>query len=135
VLAAGTITLTPSADFTGGASFVCTVSDGVEPSPIAVAVVVSEVNDAPIAVDDTFTTALATPITIKQAQLLANDTDVDTAPLDATAVSSATNGTIVDNGNNTYTLTPTLAGTATFQDTLSDGIVNDTGLVTITVTS
>jgi len=130
------ITFTPSSNFTGGAAFTYTVSDGIESMAVPVAVVVSDVNDAPVAGDDAFSTAEDTPITITQVQLLANDTDPEIQLLDVTVVSGATNGTVVDNGNDTYTFAPAanFTGAATFQYTVFDGITNDTGLVTITVT-
>ncbi len=135
-LLAGNITFTPALNFVGNGSFIYTISDGIESSPVTVTVVVGGKNDAPVAVDDTFTTAEETPITITQVQLLANDTDIENAILDVTAVSGATNGAVVDNGDDTYTFTPAAGfnGDATFQYTVSDGVDSDTGLVTITVT-
>ncbi|NKB79479.1 cadherin-like domain-containing protein [Ochrobactrum daejeonense] len=55
-----------------------------------ITVTVTPVNDAPVAVDDTATTAEDTPVTVDAATgLLANDTDVD----NAAAELSATAGT------------------------------------------
>lgn len=134
-LAGDTITFTPDANFTGTAAFSYTVSDGTESTDVAVSVVVMAVNDPPVAVDDAFATAVDTALVITQAQLLANDTDVDNVTLAVTLVDSATGGTIADNGNDTYTFTPTagFTGDATFVYTVSDGIATDTGLVTIAV--
>ncbi len=52
------------------------------------------VNDAPVAVDDTATTAEDTQLVVPAATLLANDTDVDGPSLSITQVGGATNGTV-----------------------------------------
>src|SRR5688572_18820854 len=74
-----------------------------------------------------------------QADLKANDTDVDNtnAQLSVTAVSGATNGTVVLNGDGTVTFTPAadFFGTAGFDYTVSDGSLTDTGHVVMTVTA
>ncbi len=130
------ITFTPTADFTGNGSFTYTLSDGIESSQVPVTVEIGGANDVPDAVDDSFTTAEDTPITITQAQLLANDTDPENQVLDVTSVSGGTNGTVVDNGDDTYTFTPAadFNGDATFEYTISDGVDTDTATVTIAVT-
>ena len=67
-----------------------------------------------------------------------NDTDIDGGPLTVTAVSGPTNGTVVLNGDNTITFTPTPAftGTAGFDYTVSDGAGGTAlGHVTVTVTA
>jgi VCBS repeat-containing protein len=98
---------------------------------------VNAVNDAPVAVDDTATTDEDVALTLSQADLKGNDTDVDNtnAQLSVTAVSNPSNGTAVLNGDGTVTFTPALNffGTAGFDYTLSDGSLTDTGHVTVTV--
>lgn len=93
------------------------------------------INTPPVAVDDTFNTAFETAITITDAEILVNDTDADANTLTVQSVGNAVNGTLVDNGNGTYTLTPTAGfeGVATFDYVVSDGIETDTGTVSITV--
>lgn len=134
VLAAGSITFTPAANFHGTASFEYTVSDGQGSDTGLVTITVTSVNDAPIAVDDTATTPVNTPAVIIASTLVANDTDADGDPLTVTAVGNPTHGTVVLAAG-TITFTPDLAfaGAATFEYTVSDGTVSDTGLVTITV--
>ncbi|MBK9035747.1 MAG: tandem-95 repeat protein [Myxococcales bacterium] len=134
-LAGTTVTFTPTADFSGTAGFDYTISDGTLTDVGHVTVTVTPVNDAPVAVDDTATTAEDTAATIPAATLLANDTDPDSTPT-VTAVSAATNGTVALAGT-TVTFTPTadFSGTAGFDYTISDGALTDVGHVTVTVTA
>lgn len=99
----------------------------------------------PIAVNDAFNITGNTPITFTAAQLLGNDLDPlgNAATLTITAVSGATNGSIVNNGNGTFTFTPTtgldIGQSASFQYTITDqeGLTNVTGfngVVTLNIT-
>ncbi|HEX8571752.1 MAG TPA: cadherin-like domain-containing protein [Allosphingosinicella sp.] len=98
----------------------------------------------PIAFDDAFNITGNTPITFTAAQLLGNDIDPDTqsnAGLTITGVANGSNGTIVNNGNGTYTFTPATGlnvnDTATFQYTITDPqnlSSVTTGVVTLTIT-
>ncbi|MEA2840969.1 MAG: hypothetical protein QOF41_2299 [Methylobacteriaceae bacterium] len=97
----------------------------------------------PIAVDDTGPTLVGnTPITFTRASLLANDLDPDGSAGSLTAsivAGSGNHGTIVDNGDGTYTFTPTtgFAGTATFQYRVTDSqglLSNEAATVSLTVT-
>ena len=56
-------------------------------------------------------------------EVLANGTDVDRYSLSITGVLNEVNGTVVDNGDGTYTYTPNanFNGTGSFDYTLSDG--------------
>ena len=134
-----TITFTPTANTSGPASFTYTVSDGAGGTDTAtVSITVTPVNDPPVAVDDTgITTPEDTAAVIPTATLTGNDTDIDGGPLTVTAVSDPIGGTVVLNGNNTITFTPTAntSGPASFTYTVSDGAGGtDTATVSITVT-
>ena len=104
----------------------------------------TSVQITPIAYDDSFNITGNTPITITAAQLLGNDIDPDTqsnAGLFISSISAGSNGTIVDNGNGTYTFTPATGlnvnDTATFQYTITDpqNLQSiSTGIVTFTIT-
>jgi hypothetical protein len=105
----------------------------------------ASVKIGPIAFDDAFNITGNTPITFTAAQLLGNDQDPDgpEASLVITSVSAGANGTIVDNGNGTYTFTPTtgldIGQTATFTYTIQDAqglssVAATPGTVTLTVT-
>src|SRR6185369_6532663 len=100
---------------------------------------ISNVNDAPVAVDDTGTTTEDVAVSFTQDDLKGNDTDVDNsnAQLSVTAVSNPSNGSVVLNLDGTVTFSPDLNfnGTAGFDYTLSDGSLTDIGHVTITVTA
>lgn len=103
------------------------------------------VHITPIAVNDAFNITGNTPVTFTAAQLLGNDLDPlgNTGTLQITAVGGATNGTIVNNGDGTFTFTPTtglaIGSTATFtyQITDEEGLTNVSGFdgtVTLNVT-
>ena len=137
-LVSGDITFTPSMNFTGTAGFDYTVSDGTLTDTGHVTITVTAVNDEPVAVDDTDTTAEDTDLVIVASTLKTNDIDVDNlnSELSVTAVSNPTNGTVVLlTGDITFTPTANFAGSAGFDYTVSDGDLNDTGHVTITITA
>ncbi|MGJ5628374.1 calcium-binding protein [Nostoc sp. CALU 1950] len=100
-------------------------------------------NQPPVANPDSATTAFNTAVTISASTLLANDTDPDSNPLSITGVSNATNGSAVLNNNGTasntaddfivFTPTTGFSGNASFNYTLSDGSLTDTGNVTVAV--
>ena len=133
----GTFTYTPNADFNGVDSFTYTVSDGNGGTDTAtVTLTVNAVNDAPVAGDDAVSTNEDTPLVISTASLLANDSDADLDTLSITGFTQGTNGTVVDNGDGTFTYTPNadFNGVDSFTYTVSDGQGGtDTGTVTVTV--
>jgi len=100
-------------------------------------------NFPPVAVDDSATTAKNTAVSIQVSTLLANDTDPDSNPLSITGISNATNGAAVLNDNGTasntaddfivFTPTTGFTGNGSFDYTLSDGSLTDTGNVTVAV--
>ena len=135
VLAGGIATFTPAASYSGPASFQYTVSDGTSTDTGAVAIDVTPVDDAPVATDDTATTAEDTALLISAATLLANDTDVDGPSLSISAVGDAINGAVtLAAGTVTFTPAANFSGTASFSYTLTDGTSIDTGVVTVDVT-
>jgi len=122
----------------GADSFQYTVSDGSLTDTGTVNVAIEGRNEVPIAGDDAFTMTGNTPITFTAAQLLGNDTDPDgpASGLTITGVSAGTNGTVVNNGDGTFTFTPTTGfqGAASFTYTVSDPDGGtDTGTVNLTV--
>ena len=91
-------------------------------------------NGVPDAVDDSYVTGIDTDLVITN--LLDNDTLIDGATL--TSFSQGTNGSVIDNGDGTFTYSPTggFAGTDTFTYTLTDADgETDTATVTVTVSS
>ena len=132
----GTVTYTPDANFSGTDTFTYTVSDGRGGTDTAtVTVTVAEVNDPPVATDETATTNEDTSATVA---VLSGDTDPDGDTLTVTGVSDPPNGAVVLNGNGTVTYTPSanFSGTDTFTYTISDGRGGeDTATVIVTVTA
>ena len=132
--AQGKIIYTPSAAFNGGTdTFDYTVGDGIETATATVTVTVLPPG-APIARDDTATTAFATPVVIA---VLANDSDPNNFALTVTSplLHSPTHGTAQINTDNTITYTPmsTYAGGDTFAYTITNGH-GGTASATVTVT-
>jgi surface adhesion protein len=123
-ISAGQLTFSPAANANGTAyaNFNFSVRDAsglFDTTPNTITVNVTPVDDgAPDARNDMFMTTVGTPITITAAQLLANDFLPDNATI--TAVGSASGGTLVNNGNGTYTWTPSGPGNGTFTYTLTD---------------
>ena len=64
------------------------------------------VNDRPVAVGDSYTTAEDTPLTIAAPGVLGNDTDVEGDLLTASLVASPAHGTLTLNTNGSFTYTP-----------------------------
>ncbi len=94
-------------------------------------------NSPPQAVDDTVTTDEDTPVTT--GNVLANDTDPDgdTLTISGADSRSAQGGTVVNNGDGTFTYTPPVgfSGSDSFRYTVSDGNGAEAqGVVNITVT-
>ena len=138
----GTYTYTPNPNFNGTDSFEYTVCDGGTPNLCDTAVVnisITSVNDAPIAVDDTETTAEDTPL---NADVLPNDSDPDTGDVltvNTMPVVAPTNGNLILNADGTYTYTPNadFNGTDSFEYTVCDNgspISCDNAVVNITIT-
>ncbi|MBU1646255.1 MAG: type I secretion C-terminal target domain-containing protein [Gammaproteobacteria bacterium] len=108
----------PPIDWNGSANFNYQAVDnlgGVSGAATATLSVAPVSDGAPLAINDSFTTVLGTPINISKAALLANDTLFDHAAI----VSSTPLAGLVDNGSY-YTWTPGAAGPASFTYTLQD---------------
>src|SRR4030095_4106866 len=99
VNANGTLNYTPTANYNGPDTLTYTVTDGNLTDTGAVAVTVTAVNDAPVAVDDTATTAEDTPL--NNINVLGNDTDIDSATLTISGAPTALHGTVTVNADGT----------------------------------
>ncbi len=136
----GTVTFAPNLNFNGAATFNYVASDGALNSNSAQVIVnVAAVNDAPQTAPVTLA-AIAEdsgPRLITQTELLANASDVDGPALTAAglALSSGT-GSLVDNGNGTWTFTSTANGdtAVAFSYTVSDGTLTAAGSATLDIT-
>jgi Ca2+-binding RTX toxin-like protein len=101
-------------------------------------------NDPPVAVDDTATVAEDHSVVIA---VLANDTDPDHDPLAVSAINGQAfdangrvvlaNGTVALNADGTLTVTPNanFNGPLSFDYTVTDGTLSDTGTTSVTVTA
>ena len=132
----GTLTLyfRPAADWNGNASFNYTATDaGGNVSAVANAgITVAPVNDNPTTSPVTLT-AIAEDSgvrTISTAELLAQAGDIDGGALSVSGVAiSGGNGTLVDNGNGTWSYTPAVNddSAVSFSYTISDGAGGSVG--------
>ena len=134
----GTFTYTPPTGFSGNDSFHYTVSDGNgAEAQGTVQIAVNTVNHAPVAMSDSISTTEGAQVTT--GNVLANDTDPDGDTLSVSGADSqsAQGGSVVNNGDGTFTYTPPtgFSGADSFHYTISDGKgAHAQGLVNITVT-
>ena len=131
----GTLRYTPKANFFGADTISYAVTDGSLTDAATVAVTVTNVNDAPIAANDAYSTARGTRLTVSGKGVLANDTDADGNALTTTLVSSTKNGSLTANSNGTFTYRPRFGfvGTDSFTYRVSDGTTTS-GTATVTIT-
>ncbi|MFL5679682.1 MAG: Ig-like domain-containing protein [Chloroflexota bacterium] len=131
----GTVHYVPAANFAGQDAFDYTVADGNGGSDTGrVSVVVTPVNDPPVAVNDTVSTTRDTAVTI---DVLRNDTDPDGDTLATVAVGAPGVGTasILPDGSVRYTPPSGYSGPDSFDYTISDGHREEaSATVSITVT-
>lgn len=134
----GTFTYTPNAGFSGTDSFTYEICDSTGLCTTAtVTILVNAVEKPPMANADSETTPEDTPVTINVA---ANDSDpegqLDVASADLVAGQGPNNGTVVNNGDGTFTYTPDpdFNGTDSFTYEICDAAgLCDTATVTINV--
>ncbi|MFM2611498.1 tandem-95 repeat protein [Vibrio campbellii] len=128
----GKLVFTPADNFNGEATISYTVSDGVLEDSAEVSVTVNPINDAPVANDDSAATDEDTPVTI---DVLTNDTDVDGDTLTIVNASvPADQGTVeIVDGKLVFTPAENFNGEANINYTVSDGVLEDSAEVTVTV--
>ena len=127
---------TPAADFNGTEIITYTVSDGTLTDQTGtLTVTVTAVNDAPVAVADTLT--ITEDSGLKTIDIISNDINTDADALTFTVVTAGT-GTVAVNADNLsveYTSALNFNGTEVITYIVSDGTLNDTGTLTVTVTA
>jgi len=123
----------PNLNYTGTDNFSYTVSDGELNNTYNIQIIVTPVNDAPVANDETFTT----PEEILLSESLSAQ-DIDSSSLTYNVVQSTNNGTLNLNSDGSFTYLPNndWIGVDLFTYTVSDGLLNSTTkTVSITVTN
>ncbi|MCR9494694.1 tandem-95 repeat protein, partial [Vibrio alginolyticus] len=103
----GSFTITPSENFFGEIEFTYDVTDAIETVAADLNLTINPVNDLPDVPDLSFTTEDGEAITITEAELLAQATDIEGDDLSVVNVTSLSDTVqVTDNGDGTYTLTP-----------------------------
>ena len=133
VYADGSFDYTPAPAFAGNDTFTYKVSDGDKDSnPATVTITVT--NIAPTAVADTYTMDEDTVLTIAAPGVLGNDSDGNSDPIQAVALTSAANGNValLIDGSFTYTPAANFFGTDSFTYKVTDGLL-ESAPVTVTI--
>ena len=133
----GTFLYTPSLNFNGTDTFSYAAFDGTLLSrPVAVTIVVTPVNDVPVALADAYSVNEDTRLTVAAPGVLGNDVDVDGDPLTAILVTAPTRGTLVLNANGGFTYLPAANynGPDSFTYRVSDGGRVNSNTVTVALT-
>ncbi|OYR56613.1 PKD domain-containing protein [Halorubrum halodurans] len=114
-----------------------TVSDSAgNTNTTSITVDVGGANQPPTAVNDTYTTPENETLRITEPGVLGNDSDPNNDVLNATLASGPADGTLSLDANGSFEYTPKqgFTGTDSFTYNATDGTLNDTATVTITVT-
>lgn len=135
----GSFSYTPSANFNGVDSFTYKANDGAADSnEVTVTIDVTQVNDLPVAVADSYVTLEDTALSILANGVLANDTDADGDALTANLVTGPRHGTLTLGGDGSFLYTPSanFNGTDSFAYKANDGLADSNAVtVNIAVTS
>jgi VCBS repeat-containing protein len=146
-ITSGLLTFNPAQDGNGAAfsSFTFQVRDdgptggldqNTDQSPNTITFDVTPVNDAPVAVDDSYSVNedVSLGVNIPPIGVLHNDTDVDGDPLTSILVDPASHGTVSLNPDGTFLYTPdaNFNGTDTFTYKANDGLA-DSNIATVTI--
>lgn len=128
----GAVTYIPAPDFAGGDGFTLTVSDGVTPRPVPVAVTVTPVNDAPVVAAAAIVLATDEDVAVSGA---VSASDVDGDGLGYVLGDAPGHGTVAVFADGSFSYTPAAdwAGTDAFTITVSDGTVSLPVTVTVAV--
>ena len=142
ISANGTLTFTPAVNAFGTATVSVALHDnggtangGVDTSAAQTFIItVTSVNDAPVAVPDSYTTAENAPLTISANGVLNNDTDIESDALTATLVNTPSHGTLTLHANGAFTYSPNANynGADSFSYRAEDGALNS-NVVTVSL--
>lgn len=135
----GSFTYVPRANFAGTDSFTYRANDGIADSSLAtVTITVNNVNDAPTAAADSYSTMEDILLVIAAPGILTNDADVDGDTLTVSVIASPAHGDLILNtdGSGNYSPDTDYHGWDTFTYEVRDNFGGtDQATVTITLTS
>ena len=132
----GTIAYVPAAGYSGGDSFTYSINDGQGgTSSATVSVTITNVNDAPVAANDSYSTNKNVTLTVSAAGVLANDTDADGDTLSAIGVVGPSHGSLSLNADGSFIYTPAAnySGADSFTYRANDGTA-DSNVATVSIT-
>jgi large repetitive protein len=132
------VTYTPKLNYNGSDSFIYQICDKGSPAlcdSAIVAITVSPVNDAPVAMDDAFFMNQDEILTVNLPGVLENDNDIDGPVITAVLDQNPVHGTLGLNGDGSFTYRPQphFAGQDTFTYHATDGSL-PSGSVTAIIT-
>src|SRR6185503_13219793 len=131
----GSLSYVPAANYNGPDSFTYKANDGQADSGIVtVSISVTGVNDAPVALNDSFTTAEDTTLNVAAPGVLSNDSDLDGDTLSAVLMNGPTNGSLTWNTNGSFSYVPAANynGPDSFTYKANDGQA-DSGIATVSI--
>nr|MBA3711323.1 tandem-95 repeat protein [Pyrinomonadaceae bacterium] len=137
----GLVSITAITNESGTQTLTITANDGQSGYSTATqtfTLTVNPVNDAPIAVNDSYATPTNVTLTVAAPGILTNDTDVDSTTRTAVLVTAPANGTLTLNSDGSFTYTPNLnfSGPDSFTYQATDGTAPSTAAtVQLTVNS
>jgi hypothetical protein len=131
----GSFSYVPTAGYFGSDSFTYHANDGVLDSNIVtVTLTINQVNFAPVATADSYSTNQNTALTVPASGVLANDSDAESPPLTAVVNTGPSHGTLSLNTNGGFTYTPVngYSGGDSFTYHANDGSL-DSNVVTVSL--
>src|SRR5205814_1923686 len=132
----GSFIYVPETNYNGIDSFTYKANDGqADSAPATVTITVHAQNDAPVALDDTYTVDEDATLTVSGPGALGNDSDADADTLNAVLVSAPSHGTLILNGDGsfTYVPNPNYNGPDSFSYKANDGTA-DSAAATVNIT-
>jgi VCBS repeat-containing protein len=135
VISGMTVLVTPGANLTGSDSFTYTVSDGLLQDTALVMINILPVNDAPLAVEESYTTDWDVALVLPAPGVLANDSDIEGDELTAILVANPLHGSLLLNVDGSFIYTPEAgySGVDQFTYRTSDGSALS-GVTTVNIT-
>jgi Bacterial Ig domain/Lamin Tail Domain/CotH kinase protein len=136
----GSFTFMPAVNFFGAATFTYRARDAANAlsAPATVTINVANVNDLPVALNDSYSTDPGVALNIPASGVLGNDTDADgnslTAVL-ATGLTPAAAGSLTLNADGSFSFIPAVGftGTSSFTYRANDGTANSAAAATVTL--